>query len=158
VQQADVHLGRQGGGVKLLDHLYRGAGISGQGLFITNRIRTLVAVAALADFSGAYAQVTISGVVEAAVVADGTTTTLGNGFNGGSEFTLGLNEDLGNGLNAVGEITLITPAIGASIGAAAGVLPNENGVNTYNSFVGVSGVFGSLKKRQGPTLTRLTNM
>ena len=30
VQQLYVHLGRQGGGVKLLDHLYRRAGIAGK--------------------------------------------------------------------------------------------------------------------------------
>jgi hypothetical protein len=48
--------------------------------------KTLVAVAALAAFSGAYAQVTISGVVEAAVTIDGTDSTIGNGFNGGYIF------------------------------------------------------------------------
>ena len=30
MQQLYVHLGRQGGGVKLLDHLYRRAGVAGQ--------------------------------------------------------------------------------------------------------------------------------
>jgi len=107
--------------------------------------KTLVAVAALAAFSGAYAQVTISGLVDAAITVDGTTTSIGNGPNGGSEFTLSAKEDLGNGLSAIGAITLIAPAMGASIGTVAGVLPNENGVNTYNSFVGLSGGFGSVK-------------
>jgi predicted porin len=97
--------------------------------------KTLVAVAALAAFSGAYAEVTISGLLDAAVTIDGTNSTLGAGPNGGSEFTLGLNEDLGNGLKAIGAFTIIGDVFSATGDQFA----------TYNSFVGLSGEFGSVK-------------
>jgi predicted porin len=76
-------------------------------LYNTKQLRTLVAVAAFAAITGAHAQVTISGLLDAAVTIDGTNSTLGAGPNGGSEFTLGLNEDLGNGLKAIGAFTII---------------------------------------------------
>jgi len=97
--------------------------------------KTLVAVAALAAFSGAYAEATISGVVDVAMTVNGTDSTLGNGPNGGSEFTVAAKEDLGNGLSATGAITLITGIVGTG----------DPAVNTYNSHVGLSGEFGSIK-------------
>jgi len=97
--------------------------------------KTLVAVAAMAAFSGAYAEVTISGLLDAAITVDGTNSTLGVGPNGGSEFTLGMTEDLGNGLKAIGAFTVIGDVLTGSIDNFA----------TYNSFVGLSGEFGSVK-------------
>jgi predicted porin len=67
------------------------------------------------------------------LTVNGTDSTLGAGPNGGSEFTVGVSEDLGNGLKANGAITLIT-----SIATA-------KDVSSYNSFVGLSGEFGSVK-------------
>jgi hypothetical protein len=105
--------------------------------------KTLVAVAALVA-TGAFAQVTISGLVDVAVTVNGTDSTLGAGPNGGSEFTLGVTEDMGNGLKAHGGITLITNIVGTGI-PATGATGDEQAVNMYNSFVGLSGDFGSLK-------------
>jgi len=95
--------------------------------------KTLVAVAALAAFSGAYAEVTISGLLDAAFTIDGSNSTLGEGPNGGSEFTLNLKEDLGNGVSAIGALNVI------------GSVVNNTGFRQYNSFVGLQGEFGSLK-------------
>ena len=94
--------------------------------------KTLVAVAALAAFSGAYAQATISGVIDYAITVDGTASVLGFGPNGGNEFTVASSEDLGNGLKASGAVTLIN---------TGGDVPFQ----TYNSFIGVDGGFGSIK-------------
>jgi len=112
--------------------------------------KTLVAVAALAAFSGAYAQATISGVVDVAMTVNGTDSTLGAGPNGGSEFTVGVSEDLGNGLKATGAITLITNIVGTTTVATAndatgGAAGTAAAVNMYNSHVGLSGEFGSIK-------------
>lgn len=112
--------------------------------------KTLVAVAALVA-TGAFAQVTISGLVDVAVTVNGTDSTLGAGPNGGSEFTLGVTEDMGNGLKAHGGITLITNITGTGIqtivtdGSGTDPVSPSQAVNMYNSFVGLSGDFGSLK-------------
>jgi hypothetical protein len=95
--------------------------------------KTLVAVAALAAFSGAYAQATISGVINYQITVDGTDSTLGFGPNGGNEFTVASSEDLGNGLKASGAVTIINTASAAD--------PFE----TYNSYIGLEGGFGSIK-------------
>lgn len=95
--------------------------------------KTLVAVAALAAVFGAQAQATISGVIDYAITVDGTDSTLGFGPNGGNEFTVASSEDLGNGLKASGAVTLINTASAAD--------PFE----TYNSFIGLEGGFGSIK-------------
>jgi len=102
--------------------------------------KTLVAVAALAAVAGAHAEATISGLLDAAITINGTSSTLGDGPNGGNEFTLGMSEDLGGGLKAIGAFTIIGSMInnGESTGVA-------NSFGTYNSFVGLSGDFGSIK-------------
>jgi predicted porin len=80
------------------------------------------------------AQVTITGVVDAAITSASGSATLGNGPNGGAEFTLGMNEDLGGGLTASAAITTL------------GSIINSTGtVGMYNSFIGLSGDFGSAK-------------
>jgi len=72
--------------------------------------------------------------MDAAVTISNTGSTLGDGPNGGSEFTLGMTEDLGNGLSAIGAFTIIGSHV------------DNAGFSTYNSFVGLSGAeFGSLK-------------
>jgi len=96
--------------------------------------KTLVAVAAIAAFSAAHAEVTISGLVDTAITSTSGSTTLGNGPNGGSEFTLGLNEDLGGGLKASAAITTL-----------GSIINNDGAVHMYNSFIGLSGDFGSAK-------------
>jgi len=164
VQQADVHLGRQGGGVKLLDHLYRGAGISGQGLFITNRIRTLVAVAALVA-TGAFAQVSITGVMETAVQINGGTTSISGGNNGTSEVSIGVSEDLGNGIKAIASSTIcLNPMQGDLAGNIACNKPTAGGTgtssaaNSYNGYIGLSGEFGTAKLGQQFTRNFFTSL
>ena len=120
--------------------------------------KTLVAVAALAAFAGAHAEVTISGLVEAGVLMPTTGTVKSNAFksgaNGGSEITFAVGEDLGSGLKASAAVTLINNPFDASVSgdpanaghAAAGdVIDATNAVRTYNSFIGLSNDIGSLK-------------
>jgi hypothetical protein len=64
---------------------------------------------------------------------------LGAGPNGGSEFTVAATEDLGNGLKATGAVTVITNIVNATNTLASPA------VNMYNSHVGLSGEFGSIK-------------
>jgi len=94
--------------------------------------KTLVAVAALVA-TGAFAQVSITGVMESTYNLSGT-KGMTTGMNGGSEFRLGGSEDLGNGLKADFVYTL---------------QQNHNkgtdAIVPYNSYVGLSGEFGSIK-------------
>ena len=75
--------------------------------------------------------------MDAAVTIDGSNSTLGTGPNGGSEFTLGMNEDLGNGMKAIGAFTVIGDVFSGT--TAVGEF------RSYNSFVGLAGEFGSVK-------------
>lgn len=74
-------------------------------------------------------------MLDAAVTIDGANSTLGTGPNGGSEFTLGMNEDLGNGLKAIGAFTVIGDVFSGS----------RDNFASYNSFIGLAGDFGSVK-------------
>jgi len=96
--------------------------------------KTLVAVAALAAFSGAFAQVSITGVMESTYNLNGTAKGMTTGMNGGSEFRLGGVEDLGNGLKADFNYAFVQ-----NHNAGTGAPSN------YNSYVGLSGDFGSIK-------------
>jgi len=101
--------------------------------------KTLVAVAALAAVFSAHAEVSITGVVEAGIlIPTSGANQFASGGNGGSEITFGVGEDLGNGLKANASITYINKPFSSSADAS-------NGVNTYNSFIGLSGELGSLK-------------
>ena len=116
--------------------------------------KTLVAVAALVA-TGAFAQVTISGVAEAAIASSGGKRVMSGGTNGTSEVTFGVSEDLGSGLKAMASSTLCFnqffgqtdssscggPVKGVKAQAAADTGP----VGTYNSYVGLAGEFGSVK-------------
>ena len=125
--------------------------------------KTLVAVAALVA-TGAFAQVTISGVVESAIMSSGGKTSLTGGNNAGSEMSVGVAEDLGNGLKAIGSTTLCwnnaygsPKAIGCGL-ATAGKTSNPGSIGyTYNSYVGLSSAeAGTVKIGQQFSNTFLT--
>ena len=115
--------------------------------------KTLVAVAALVA-TGAFAQVTISGVAEAAIKSTGGVKTMIGGTNG-SEISFGVSEDLGNGLKAMASTTLcatiyegsIAQTCGPAVVAGKGVgAANAGAVNNYNSYIGLSSAeFGTIK-------------
>jgi len=111
--------------------------------------KTLVAVAALAAFSGAYAEATVSGVVEAGIlIPNSGAQSMASGGNGGSEITFATGEDLGSGLKASASVTIVNNMFALSDSGsptAASPTTADNAVRTYNSFVGLSGDFGSLK-------------
>jgi predicted porin len=81
----------------------------------------------------------------------------GTGMNGGSEFRLGGSEDLGNGMKAEFSWAFLNnhnsggaPGVAATAAARAAAVPVDNDINlnsvtSYNSFVGLSGDFGSIK-------------
>ena len=117
--------------------------------------KTLVAVAALVA-TGAFAQVTISGVVESAIKSTGGTTTLTGGNNAGSEMSVSVAEDLGNGLKAIGSTTICwnnaqgnsNPgmALGCGLPTAGKTATPGTIAMTYNNYVGLSSAdFGSVK-------------
>jgi len=95
--------------------------------------KTLVAVAALVA-TGAFAQVSITGVMESSYNLNGTSKGMTTGMNGGSEFRLGGAEDLGNGLKADFNYAFVQDH-NKGTGAPG----------NYNSYVGLSGEFGSIK-------------
>ncbi len=97
--------------------------------------KTLVAVAALVA-TGAFAQVSITGVMESTYNLSGAKKGMTTGANGGSEFRLGGSEDLGNGLKADFSYAFVQNHNNGGTTAA---------IVNYNSFVGLSGEFGSVK-------------
>jgi len=115
--------------------------------------KTLVAVAALVA-TGAFAQVTISGVAEAAIASQGGNRVFSGGTNGASEITFGVSEDLGSGLKAMASTTIcLNQKNGSADSVACGAPSVGAGTNTattapiahYNSYVGLGGEFGSVK-------------
>jgi len=108
--------------------------------------KTLVAVAALAAVSGAMAEVTISGLVDAAVTRTTTydkstaltATTLGTGAQWtGGDLNIGGKEDLGNGMTARFNYGFQVDTVGGQ----ASTTSNAN----YVSYLGVNGGFGDLQ-------------
>jgi len=110
--------------------------------------KTLVAVAAMAAVTGAMAQATIYGTIDAAYTSQtaktsatntNKTTSIGGTNNGGSAIGFKASEDLGNGLKASfqQEIGLNTDENGGP--------GDAQGYENRNSFVGLSGGFGDLK-------------
>ncbi len=95
--------------------------------------KTLVAVAALAAVFGAQAQVSITGVMESTYNLSGASKGMTVGMNNGSEFRFGGSEDLGNGLKADFSYAFF------------GNHAEGTALTNYNSFVGLSGEFGSVK-------------
>jgi len=130
--------------------------------------KTLVAVAALLVATGAMAEVTITGVLEAAVAKTSTGTAFGAGTNGGSEFTVGVSEDLGSGLKAFGQITVLgslsdtnmaVTGTQASHGASSATnTATGSAFGSYQNWVGISGEFGSVKLGQFWSNTFLTSI
>jgi len=124
--------------------------------------KTLVAVAALATISGAMAEVTITGVMEMHVQQTAGQTTVGGGNNGGSEISFGLVEDLGNGMKAIASTSILNSlgdGTGAFGNAAIGTANTgaTGSVSSYNSYIGLSGEFGSVKLGQQFSPTFLTS-
>ena len=120
--------------------------------------KTLVAVAALVA-TGAFAQVSITGVMESTYTLNGASKGMGAGMNGSSEFRLGGSEDLGNGLKAdfswaftnnhnSGGAPGVTATTAARTATGGSTDQNLNAVTSYQSFVGLSGDFGSIKLGQ----------
>jgi len=107
--------------------------------------KTLVAVAALAAVSGAMAEVSITGVMEAAIASkDGNTTIIG-GTNG-SEIDFNVSDDLGGGLKAIATYSLLTSLTNGKGGSIGTTSAKGASVNSYNSFIGLeSADFGSVK-------------
>jgi predicted porin len=108
--------------------------------------KTLVAVAAFAAITGAHAEVTITGVMEAAISSSGGAQSVIGGTNG-SEISFGVNEDLGNGLKAIASTSIIhslydnistgnlaNTAIGRDGAGTAGAAS----VSAYNSYIGLA--------------------
>jgi len=108
--------------------------------------KTLVAVAAMAAIAGAHAEVTITGVMEAAISSSGGAQSVIGGTNG-SEISFGVSEDLGNGLKAMASTSIIhslydnistgnlaNKAIGRDGASTAGAAS----VSAYNSYIGLS--------------------
>ena len=115
--------------------------------------KTLVAVAAIAAFAGAHADVTITGVLETAVLSKGGATSMNPGTNG-TEFDFGVSDDLGNGLKAMGSVAILMnpydgeTAYGNSAIGNASTATSAGSVSHYNSYVGLAGSLGSLKLGQ----------
>jgi len=118
--------------------------------------KTLVAVAAMAAVTGAMAQATIYGTIDQAYYSLKSTDSGGNTSkttgiagvnNGGSAIGFKATEDLGNGIKVSfqQEIGLYTEKQG---GPANFTTSNDEDVKSYenrNSFIGISGAFGSLQ-------------
>jgi len=114
--------------------------------------KTLVAVAAMAAVTGAMADATIYGTIDAAytstkAVTSATntnkTTSIGGTNNGGSAIGFKASEDLGNGLKVS-----IQQEIGLNTDQNGGPNSSDSTGNSYenrNSFIGLSGGFGDVK-------------
>ena len=119
--------------------------------------KTLVAVAAMAAVTGAMADATIYGTIDAAYTSQkavtsatntNKTTSIGATNNGNSAIGFKGSEDLGGGLKVSfqQEIGLSTDqndtAVTSNTGLAA--QKNNNGYENRNSFIGLSGGFGGV--------------
>ena len=107
--------------------------------------KTLVALAAAAAVTGAFADVTISGQVDAGITTtttntDGTKSTV-NALTpagmGQSGLNFGVTEDLGDGLSVYAAVNTIFS--GTTVGSATSLFGIDNG-----SGVGLKGAFGDL--------------
>lgn len=105
--------------------------------------KTLVAIAAAAAVTGAFAEVTISGFIDQAVQTTSTTTsagvkstvnTIGNNLNGQDQLSFNASEDLGDGMSAYATLNFQTYANGGTTGT----------LNDVGSGVGIKGAFGNL--------------
>ena len=120
--------------------------------------KTLVAVAAIAAVTGAMAEVTISGLVDASVTktvaydksAGTTSTSLGTGgqYTGG-DLNIGGKEDLGGGLTARFNY-------GFQVDTMSGSASTTSNAN-YVSYIGVNGGFGDFQMGQFFSMMHVIN-
>ena len=120
--------------------------------------KTLVAVAAMAAVTGAMANVTISGSLDAAYTtntatnaagAASSTTSVAPSGAGQSQITFGVSEDLGNGMKAFANMRFIPDVFGAVAAPVAPATTESGGVNSDVSEVGLSGAFGTIQLEKG---------
>ena len=106
--------------------------------------KTLVAIAAAAAVTGAYAEVTISGYIDAGVGtsqvtstagAKTTTNSMGSFSNGQSALNFGASEDLGDGMTAFAALNTLP----ANASAAGSAITTDAGTG-----VGLKGGFGKV--------------
>jgi len=114
--------------------------------------KTLVAVAAMAAVTGAMADVSITGVFDAAISTVGGTRTVTGGTNGGSEVTFSVSDDLGGGLKASATSTLVydgsEPAstyAGVSPSAGRSAAAVTSNLAQYQSWIAIGSDIGTAK-------------
>jgi len=99
--------------------------------------------------------------MEVSVASTSGVTTVGGGTNGGSELSFGITEDLGNGMKAMASTSILhnlqdgtnyvgNTALGTDgyLGTSADTTGGPGSVSSYNSFIGLSGDFGTVKLGQ----------
>jgi len=126
--------------------------------------KTLVAIAAVVATTGAMADATITGIMEASIANTSTGLAMGAGTNGGSEFTIAASEDVGDGMKVFGQTTFVynpnntalTYNAGGAVGSASGTTATGS-TSSYQNWIGMSGEFGSLKVGQFWSNTFLTS-
>ena len=107
--------------------------------------KTLVAVAALAAVSGAMAEVSITGVMEAAIYTkDGNTSVIG-GTNG-TEVDFNVSDDLGGGIKAMATYSLLGSLSNGKNGSIGTASAKAASVNSYNSFITAVGALSASSK------------
>jgi predicted porin len=74
---------------------------------------------------------------------NGASKGMTTGLNGGSEFRLGGSEDLGNGMKADFSWAFLNNHNDSPVFAPTAAA--KNSISSYQSFVGLSGDFGSVK-------------
>jgi predicted porin len=105
--------------------------------------KTLIALAAVAATSAAFAQssVTLSGTVDVGLQDVGgeiSPLSMVSSRSGTSNWTISGTEDLGGGLKAIFKVS-------TQFNADSGTTPTVNGLGDNDMFVGLQGGFGSLK-------------
>ena len=129
--------------------------------------KTLVALAAIAATTGAMADATITGIMEASIANTSTGLAMGAGTNGGSEFTIGASEDVGDGMKVFGQTTFVYNP-NSTGGAYAGndtivgsrltsLTATAKSTASYQNWIGISSDFGSVKVGQFWSNTFLTS-
>jgi len=130
--------------------------------------KTLVAIAAVVATTGAMADATITGIMEASIANTSTGLALGAGTNGGSEFTIAASEDVGDGMKVFGQTTFVynpndtgqsyvNNGGGTIVGSSSTAVSASGSTSSYQNWIGMSGEFGSVKVGQFWSNTFLTS-
>jgi len=129
--------------------------------------KTLVAIAAVVATTGAMADATITGIMEASVASTSTGLAAGAGTNGGSEFTISASEDVVNGMKVFGQTTFLYNPNSTGVAYAGNDTKVGSNVSTltatakstasYQNWIGMSGEFGAIKYGQFWSNTFLTS-